>query len=903
MSRAVRSFLRTGRIGRSDPNELAAACGRHILLQAQNSISKALPLAQRFVKVSREHGRPLLSTALRALGWIDLDRGKFADAAREYLEARRLLQREPLDRARVDRTLIDVYMRLGDMPEAHHRARLAVATFKRLGAEVDLAKTRINFANLYHRQDKHLVAARQYEKASEVLERHGDEVGLAFCRYNLANVRVQLFDLETAERLYSQAGGSFRKHKYLHYATECAYGLAWLHMLRGDFHVALSELADCEQQFKKSGRSTWSMLCQLDRAETYLSLNLFSDALQTARDAESQARRLGMRYEGAKASLFRAKAAYGLGRRADAKRAVAQAGSGFRADGNAGFLAAAELAEVQMSERGGRVNMRSLNRTRRRFAGAQLPLWEAICDLYMMVVKPQDNHIVQRLRRNPAVRAVPHLYAQWQTLLGDRQMNRGKTRLAREHWAMAADTLDAVRAKLPPADLQAAFMIGRSDPYLNLARSFETTDAARAAVWAERHRTSGQWSTSVNLGESEGRHRVRDSLADLAQRVAAISARISNKSGLRRAELTAGHRELAKLQKQVRLALCAVRNDAQVSDYDVEHLRNEFARVSSSRPVIQFAADGDDLIAFIHSDGSVRTHRYENGQRMLRHHLGGWQVLMSRVLRQSDASPNDLEDERRLFDRFGNWLWSPLEIAADAPELLIIPTSRTSNLPWSALRVGGEYLSDRHAFVLNPSLRHYIHACRPARLSSRAQLFIGNTDGLEQCRDEIEVFRSEAGLSVTVHQSFRRTDLPHGCKDKIWHYTGHANLRADNPFYSSLVLEDGPLFAADFRTTRNRVGLVTLAACRTGQQTYLPGEESSGLVRSLLEMGASSVLASHWAVSDRATAAWMRTFYSRYLKNNNLYESIRTANQTLRETYPAAYHWAAFSLHGAGQQQ
>ena len=131
MNRAARKFLKAGSVGQQDQSELAAACGRIVLLEAQRSLDKALPLAKRFVKNARSHGHPLLSTAYRALGWVQLDRGKYAESAKQYLKARELLIREPLMRARVDRTLIDVYMHLSDLPEARRRARLAMATSDR----------------------------------------------------------------------------------------------------------------------------------------------------------------------------------------------------------------------------------------------------------------------------------------------------------------------------------------------------------------------------------------------------------------------------------------------------------------------------------------------------------------------------------------------------------------------------------------------------------------------------------------------------------------------------------------------------------------------------------------------------------------------------------------------------
>jgi CHAT domain-containing protein len=99
---------------------------------------------------------------------------------------------------------------------------------------------------------------------------------------------------------------------------------------------------------------------------------------------------------------------------------------------------------------------------------------------------------------------------------------------------------------------------------------------------------------------------------------------------------------------------------------------------------------------------------------------------------------------------------------------------------------------------------------------------------------------------------------------------------------------------------QNHVDLVTLAACRTGQQTNLPGEESSGLVRALLEMGAHTVVAGNWAVSDQSTTAWMDLFYTYYLNGTAAAEAVRKTSCAIREKFPSVYHWGAFSVFGAG---
>jgi CHAT domain-containing protein len=203
-----------------------------------------------------------------------------------------------------------------------------------------------------------------------------------------------------------------------------------------------------------------------------------------------------------------------------------------------------------------------------------------------------------------------------------------------------------------------------------------------------------------------------------------------------------------------------------------------------------------------------------------------------------------------------------------------------------------------------PSLRHYLQARRQTVRSSKARVFVGSIGGLAHVQREIATVKSRMqGHATTVHDPCRRADWPNNEGARIWHFVGHAHLRPDNPFYSSLMLADGPLFAADFRLRRNRVKLVTLAACRTGQQTSLPGEESGGLVRSLLEMGARDVIASHWAVSDVSTSVWTDLLYSAYLSGQSASSSARQAALGVREKYPSAFHWSAFSVFGAGWQQ
>jgi len=899
MKNVARKFLQSGDVGTEDPEVLAEVCNQAIRLETQRSTKSAIKLARTFVKQARPHGGLLLTTALRALGWALHVSGKYTQAEQSYLKARDLARSDPLVRGRIDRILIDINMYLGRFDEARRRWRLALSTFSKMGAYSELAKTRVNYANLLHRQDRHKEAFAQYQLARRYFESSDDQLTLALCYYNLANTLVQLFDFTQAESLYKQAEAKFTVLGHDLYANESRYGVAWLRMLEGNYHVALQALAECEEGYRRGSQPRGVILCKLDRAEAFLGLNLFTDARRAAEQAEKAARKLGLHYESAKGALFCAKASLGVGEVKQARTALRRAAIDFRQEKNQAFLGAVEFTETQIDERG-RNSVAVLKAARERFARAQLPLWEAYCDLQLLSSQANGKSVLRRLSRNPAVESVPHLYAQWQTVLGNKLEESGRTVEAMRCWSAAADRLDSVRAKLPPVELRSAYLRNRTDPYERLVQANLEIDGARAAAWSERFKTAGRWAaTGTESERRDGRQRAEASLAKLARQVTVLSQQIGAVSRRRSTAMAAENKALNMLRKQVTLNLALLEKSSQGRVDRIDTVLEEIQATSCRQPIVQFHQDRNDLIAFVHRDKTTRFHRYRDGLKIAREFIGCWQILLSRALLSGDhSSRTDLTEEQQLYSDIGDWLWSPLEISRKDRNVLILPEGRISNLPWNAVIVEKEPLVVRHRLIISPSLSHHIQARGIRVRSKRIEVFVGNRVGLSRTDKELRGFLSSRDPHVKIHHPCIRADWPEQSQAQLWHFTGHADFRNDNPFYSSLSLADGPLFAADLRLKRNRVKLVTLAACRTGGQTFVPGEESIGMVRSFLEMGARSVIASHWSVSDRSTALWMAEFYAAYLKGVRIEKAMMKASLNVKNRYPSAYHWAAFSLFG-----
>jgi CHAT domain-containing protein len=323
--------------------------------------------------------------------------------------------------------------------------------------------------------------------------------------------------------------------------------------------------------------------------------------------------------------------------------------------------------------------------------------------------------------------------------------------------------------------------------------------------------------------------------------------------------------------------------------------------VSHQKTLVQFHFQDDELIAFVHRRGQTRVCRWPQGREMVEQFVACWNFVVAREQLNTRASTRlSLKEERQLLDQLGQHIWAPLEIGPRQKSVVIIPDGRLANLPWHAFRHGGDHLASRHQLTFSPTLLHYVQAKRGRVRSERVEVFVGRTDDLKNARAEIRLLKQMGNGSVVVRDPCRRTDWPDNSEARVWHYIGHAHWRPDNPFYSSLLLSDGPLFAADFRLKRNKVGLVVLAACRTGRASVLPGDEADGLVRSLLEMGAKNVLASHWAVSDRSTAYWMSLFYDKLHSGEAVAKAATATALEVRETFPSAYNWSAFSVSGAG---
>ena len=145
---------------------------------------------------------------------------------------------------------------------------------------------------------------------------------------------------------------------------------------------------------------------------------------------------------------------------------------------------------------------------------------------------------------------------------------------------------------------------------------------------------------------------------------------------------------------------------------------------------------------------------------------------------------------------------------------------------------------------------------------------------------------------------------------RVIHFATHALIDESHPELSGVVLSlvdehgrprEGVLYAHDIFNLRLNAELVVLSACRTGLGREDRGEGLMGLTRGFMYAGAPRVIASLWAVNDKATAELMVHFYRKMLKENMRPAAALRAAQAEVWRDPrwrSPYYWGAFSLQG-----
>lgn len=286
------------------------------------------------------------------------------------------------------------------------------------------------------------------------------------------------------------------------------------------------------------------------------------------------------------------------------------------------------------------------------------------------------------------------------------------------------------------------------------------------------------------------------------------------------------------------------------------------------------------------------------------------EVQRFRELLEKRTTNEYLVPARQLYDQLIRPIDAAL-VAHHVDTLVIVPDTVLRIVPFAALHDGRNFLVERYATAIAPSLQ----LIDPKRMQAGGALAL--VVGVSQAEQGFvalpEVPREVAGVhaieggKTLLDNAFTETSFADALKTapyNVVHMATHAEFSTD-PRQSFILAHDGKLtldkLEADIKFDERRdsaVELLVLSACETAS-----GDDRAalGLAGVALKAGARSAVASLWYVSDQAAGDLVIDFY-RNLQSGQLSkaQALQAAQRKLiaglRFSHPA--YWAPFLLIG-----
>ena len=133
---------------------------------------------------------------------------------------------------------------------------------------------------------------------------------------------------------------------------------------------------------------------------------------------------------------------------------------------------------------------------------------------------------------------------------------------------------------------------------------------------------------------------------------------------------------------------------------------------------------------------------------------------------------------------------------------------------------------------------------------------------------------------------------------RLAHLASHGHFREDSPMFSSLTLDDGPLFVHDLERLRRAPYRVVLSACESGVMKPVGAGELLGLGSALLSMGTAGIVSSVAVVNDEATVEVMVALHRALREGEGLGDALLAARQATAHDPTLAATAASFTALG-----
>jgi tetratricopeptide (TPR) repeat protein len=733
----------------------------------------------------------------------------------------------------------DVLWHLGRFHEAHQDLCRALSYLRRAGDILWEARSLTYRAHVYLGLGLPGRAAADFARAEELLATTGQDLEYAKARHNL--------------------------------------GLAALS--RGDLPGALAYLDEAGSRYDALGVTNPDLA--IDRCSTLLAAGLAAEAARETDAALSRIPRQGwIAYKKAELLFAVATAALAAGHPVNAADRARQARRLFRTQQRAVWEARADLVLAQARYTAGERSVTLLRHAERVAARLEASRDGQAMHAYLLAGRLAlsrkraaeagqylERAARSRRRRPPLTRSVAWLA---RALQADA---RGDARATVAACTRGLDALEEHQVTLGATELR-AYGTAHGAELATLAQrvALRRGDAQRLLLWSER------WRTTALAVPSTPTRQDRELAAELeALRSVSRLLQSGEMVGARRNAL---ERERRRLETAVQARTRRSPGGAGpanrpgpggpgpgIRKFDLDEL---FAELGETR-----------LVEIVYVDG-VRYVIVIAGRHVRLYPVGGDpqpEVQLNRfVLRRLAHRPPRPGDERLLPHR-GRALESALlgSAAADLGDgpIVVVPDSRLGPVPWTLM----PSLRDRPVTVA-PSAFTWLRARRrQPPVERRVTLVAGPR--LATGGAEVAQLRDRYPDAVLLGQGSAKAGDVLQALDGAWlaHIAAHGTFRADNPLFSSIQLDDGPLTVHDLERLGQAPYQMVLSSCDSGVAAAVGADELLGLVSSLVPLGATGIVASVVPVNDPAAVPLMLALHDALKKEVTLPEALLAARQ------------------------
>ncbi len=686
-------------------------------------------------------------------------------------------------------------------------------------------------------------------------------------------------DLLVAKKLSNENG----LHLWAAYVEQ---NLGALHSSKGEIVAALRHLESAEQQFRGLGKETGSLF--VDRGQLLLFARLLDEARAAADGAVRVHRSDQDRLETPNALLLLSTVALVQGDITVAQESAEQAARAFRRLGNRGGVALARYARLQtryasepqsVSASDARRCADELSRV-----GWTVPALEA--RVLAGLIGLERGHVDEArndLRLASRVRFTGPADVRVRGWLAEAMLRYAEGRRRSAGIAVNAGfrILDNNQAALGAAELRAHITMHRGSlSKLGLRMALEVGNARRVLTFVERGRASALLFPTPRPPDDPVLSRT---LADLRITMKEID------------ECRQAGRSAASLvQHQVRLERIIERKSREMAAQP-----GSPRRLSTGAVELAIALKDSALIEYIELDDRLHAVTLVSGRASL-HHLGPagpvreCLPLLPFALRRL-ANPRSTARTKSAATAVLNRIQRTLNAVLFAPiaghigdrPVVVVPSVSLQGIPWPVIPA----CAGRSISVV-PSATLWLGAA--SRLAPPAgKVVVAAGPGLPGARDEAlaiaEIYRDPVLLLDDEASAAALATAADGAT--VVHIAAHGRLRSDNPYFSSLLMADGPLTVYDLERIQHAPHHVVLAACETARHKTITVDEVLGLAAALLAQGASSLVAPVFNVGDDVVVPIMRAYHGELRSGRSPADALAASQEKAAAQDSAA--WAA----------